>query len=210
MANEGKLYGVYGGAFDPVHAAHVEMARAAQTFACLDEVLFIPAAAPPHRPPPVASGAQRLAMLHLALADLPGCRPCACELREGLRWTIDTLRFLRRSRPGDQPCLLCGLDNVLQLPDWRDWRALLELAHLIVLPRGGARYPQPLPDWWREKQSDAPLPSAPDMRIVRLDHPPMTLSSSDIRRRIKADEPVGDDLGPAVAGFIRRHHLYRA
>ena len=210
MANEGKLYGVYGGAFDPVHSAHVEMARAALTLAGLDEVLFIPAAAPPHRPPPKACGAQRLAMLHLALTGLPDLRPCACELREGLRWTIDTLKFLRRSRPGDQPCLLCGLDNVLQLPDWRDWRALLELAHLIVLPRGGVEYPDPLPDWWREKQWDAPLQSAPAARIVRLDHPPMTLSSSDIRHRLAAGEPVGDDLPPGVAGFIDQLNLYHA
>ena len=210
MAHEGKLYGVYGGAFDPVHRAHVAMARAALTGFGLDHVLFVPAAAPPHRPPPAASGAQRLAMLHLALADQPGCAPCACELREGLRWTIDTLRYLRRSRPEDRPCLLCGLDNVLQLPDWRDWRALLELAHLIVLPRGGVEFPDPPPDWWRERQWDAPLDAAPGTRIVRLDHPPMTLSSSDIRRRLAAGEPTADDLPSGVDGFIRRHRLYHA
>ena len=210
MANEGKLYGVYGGAFDPVHRAHVTMARDALRQFNLHEVLFIPSSTPPHRARPLASGAQRLAMLHLALGDEPGCAPCACELREGLCWTIDTVTFLQNLRPTDRLCLLCGLDNMLALPKWRAWQSLLQQAHFIVLPRGGVSRPQPLPDWWQARIGQAPLDAASEPRIAWLNSPPMTLSSSAIRARIANGEPVAEDLPPRVAGFIDHHQLYQS
>src|SRR5207247_1483550 len=94
--------GVMGGTFDPVHLGHVAMAEAAAACAGLDRVLIVPAAVPPHRPAAGASAADRLAMCRLAAAGHPALEVSDIELRrEGLSYTVDTLRELAAERSGD-------------------------------------------------------------------------------------------------------------
>src|SRR5690606_18972130 len=120
---------LYGGTFDPVHEGHLAVARFARD-ALAATVHFMPAADPPHRPAPGANAAQRVEMLRLALADEPGLgldlRELACREPS---WTVETLRRLRDEIGQDAPvALLVGADSFLDLPRWREWRELFDLA----------------------------------------------------------------------------------
>ena len=129
----------YGGTFDPVHHGHLAIARAAHVTLGVP-VALMPAADPPHRPPPGASAADRVAMLELALAGEPGL---ALDLRElarpGRSYSVDTLRALRDELGEAAPlALLVGADSFLGLPTWKAWEALLDLAHFVVAERAGS------------------------------------------------------------------------
>src|SRR5690606_12349754 len=119
------LHVLYGGTFDPVHAGHLAIARAAHDTLGVP-VHLMPAADPPHRPPPGATAAQRVAMLELALEGEPGLRLGLRELaRTGRSWSVDTLRGLRAEIGDAAPvALLVGADSFAGLPSWKSWREL--------------------------------------------------------------------------------------
>ena len=129
---------ILGGTFDPVHNAHLRVAWEAAE--ALDaEVRLMPAHVPPHRPPPVASPAQRVAMLQAALAGQSRLQVDARELRRDQpSYTIDTLREIRAEEGPKRPLiLLVGADAFADLASWREWKGLFDLAHLAVLTRPG-------------------------------------------------------------------------
>jgi nicotinate-nucleotide adenylyltransferase len=127
---------VFGGTFDPVHIGHLRAAwEAAEALGA--EVHLVPAKIPPHRPQPVASPEQRVAMLRAALAGQDRLRLDLRELdRPGPSFTFDTLTSLR-SEVGDQRplVLVIGADAFAGLAAWHRWRELFELAHVCVLTR---------------------------------------------------------------------------
>ena len=134
-----RAIGFLGGSFDPVHHGHVGLAQAALDQLGLEEVRFIPAAQSWQKGAPGASGAQRAAMLRLALASTPRLGVDERELvRGGTSYTIDTARALRAECGAETAlCLLLGADQFLNLPTWRDWRGLLDLVNLAVAGRPG-------------------------------------------------------------------------
>ncbi len=134
-----KPIGILGGTFDPVHHGHLRIALEALEELELAQVRFIPCRLPSHRRQPLATPAQRLALLRLAVAGQPGFAVDERELRrEGPSYMVDTLASLR-AEFGETPlCLLLGGDAFNDLPGWHRWRNILELAHLIVLERPGA------------------------------------------------------------------------
>ena len=180
--------GILGGTFDPVHNAHLAMARAATQALGLDEVLFIPTGNPKYRKPAIASGEHRVAMLRLALADEPRCKVDARELQPGASgYTVDTLRALRaEGRPALH--LLLGADQYAKLGDWHAPREVRALAQLAVFARPGVQL--------EETVDFVPMPSMP-------------VSSSDIRARAARGEDLSGLVPPAVANYIARHALYR-
>jgi nicotinate-nucleotide adenylyltransferase len=127
---------VFGGTFDPIHIGHLRAAwEAAEALGA--EVRLVPAKIPPHRPQPVASPEQRVAMLRAALAGQDRLRLDLRELdRPGPSFTFDTLTSLR-SEVGDQRplVLVIGADAFAGLPGWHRWRELFDLAHVCVLTR---------------------------------------------------------------------------
>jgi nicotinate-nucleotide adenylyltransferase len=130
--------GLFGGTFDPVHCGHLRAALEVRERCGLGELRLVPAGRPPHRSPPQASAAERLALLRAAVADEPRLVVDDRELwREGPSYTVDTLLALRAERPGTPLCLVLGADACLGLPRWHRWREILQLAHLIVMPRPG-------------------------------------------------------------------------
>lgn len=207
----------YGGTFDPVHNGHLAIARGARdALGCT--IRLMPAADPPHRPPPGANAAQRAEMLALALDGEPGLALDLRELdRDGPSYSVDTLRRLRAEVGGDLPvALLVGADSLLSLPAWHEWRALFGLAHLVVAERPGNALDGPLPPalaaategrWVATPQA---LREAPCGRLLRLRQPLHPGSATEVRRRIAAGEPWRDLVPPAVATCIVRHRLYGA
>lgn len=185
-----KPLAIFGGTFDPIHLGHLCVAWEASELLDAD-VLMMPSGIPPHRPPPIASAAQRLAMLEVALRGQSRLILDGRELtRSGPSYTVDTLAELRGEH-GDRPVvLLLGADAFAGLPDWHGWRRLFDLAHIGVLSRPGEQtvLPEELQretaDRWVE--NPAALPAAPAGRVVALSVTPLEISATRIRELIAA------------------------
>src|SRR5437870_4749134 len=104
--------GIFGGTFDPVHLGHLILAEEAREQGRLEQVLFVPAARPPHKQEqPLTPFAQRVEMLSLALAGNPAFRIEQLERdRPGPSYTVDTLEELRRRQPDAELWLIVGSD----------------------------------------------------------------------------------------------------
>ncbi len=194
--------GLLGGSFDPPHLAHLALARVATAALALDELRWLPARTPWQKAgQPMADAEDRLAMLRLLTEDDPRWVIDERELRrEGLIYTIDTMRELAREMPAAEWFLVIGQDQYARFDTWREWRELLERVTLAVAARQGA------------------TPCAPPAlarlvhRVVVLDLPRLDISASDIRRRCAALAPPAEIeplVGAAIAGYIARHGLYR-
>ena len=195
--------GVYGGAFDPPHNAHMALAVAAVTQLRLTELRIFPTGEAWHKARALSAAADRLAMVKLAFADVPGARVDDRELkRTGPSYTLDTLRELRAENPDAQLLLVLGADQGQALPQWHGWQEILSIAIVCIAyrasPSGSAGQfdPQSLPD----------VPSG--ARFETIEFMPMTLSATEIRERIRRGEDVSRLVPPAVARYIAQHHLY--
>jgi nicotinate-nucleotide adenylyltransferase len=181
--------GILGGTFDPVHNAHLAMARAALQELKLDRVLWIPTGTPGYRSAPVASGADRVAMLRLALAGEPRCQIDERELAPGASgYTVDTLSSLRRDYEGHTLYLLIGADQFVKLDSWHRPEEVKRLAEIGVFMRP-------------EVQADTR-----GARVIAME--PLPISASDIRARAARGEDLSALTPPAVANYIQRHRLY--
>jgi nicotinate-nucleotide adenylyltransferase len=192
--------GILGGTFDPVHRGHISAATQLLGAADLGEVWLMPNADPPHRAvPPVASAADRLRMVELAVQGIDGIRASALEVERGGRsYTIDTLRALRRADPERQVALLLGFDAALQIRAWHEAEALFREASFVVFSRPSVAFQSA-----QLSQLGFP-PSA--TTLVHIETPP--ISARTIRERLGRGEPVDAMIAPAVAAYIRDHHLY--
>jgi nicotinate-nucleotide adenylyltransferase len=188
--------GVFGGSFDPPHNAHVALARSALDTLKLDEVRWIPAGAPWQKTRVVTPGADRAAMVALAIAHEPRFVLDRCELeRDGPSYTLDTVHALQARQPGADWFLLIGQDQYAGLPTWRGWQELLGLVVLAVANRPGS-VPAVHPDVSRSRQRTVPLPM-------------LDISATEVRRRVAHGEPIDHLVPPGVARYIADHHLYK-
>jgi len=183
---------ILGGTFDPVHNAHLRVAWEAAEM--LDaEVRLIPANVPPHRDQPIASAAERAAILRAALKGQDRLVIDERELhREGPSWTIDTLIDLRGEIGPERPLvLLVGADAFLGLPSWHRWGELFDCAHIGVLTRPGHEIAT-LPTELRIKvasrrTSDAnAIASTPSGRVLAMPVTPLEISATLIREVLAA------------------------
>lgn len=211
--------GIFGGTFDPVHLAHLRCAEEARETLHLDRVLFIPAAAPPHkRHRPVAPAAHRLAMLRRAVAGHPAFRVSAMELaRSGPSFSVDTLRRLRAQLPGStQLVFLLGLDAFREIHTWKDYRTLFTLADFAVFARPGyalRSFRAVLPVatrgdfcYGRDRQT---LKHKSGSQVRFLDLTALDISASTIRERVRRAQSVRYLVPLPVERYIARHRLYR-
>jgi nicotinate-nucleotide adenylyltransferase len=186
--------GLFGGSFDPVHLGHLLVAQAAREELSLERLFFLPAAQSPFKPDRrPAPGPARARMLRLALAGQSWCEVDEQELRRGgISYTIDTARDYARRYPRARLFYLIGADNVAQLAAWRDATELARLLEFVVVPRPG----------------EAGLCLPAPFRGRSLRGTPLSVSSSDIRARVKAGLPLGYLEPPAVAEVIAQESLY--
>jgi nicotinate-nucleotide adenylyltransferase len=210
--------GIFGGTFDPIHLAHLRSAEEARERLRLDEVLFIPAADPPHKRRRVATAAHRLAMVRLAIAGNPAFRVSTIEIdRGGRSFTVDTLRALRASLPADATLsLLIGFDAFCEIGTWKDYRTLFTLVDVIVWSRPPFRLHSPralLPVAARRDFCYGPghrtLRHRTGNQIHFLTVTALDLSASDIRLRLRRGLSVRYLVPPPVERYLSRHRLYR-
>ncbi|MGB5599919.1 MAG: nicotinate-nucleotide adenylyltransferase [Thiothrix litoralis] len=205
-----EMIGILGGTFDPVHYAHLRTAlEVAEHFGVAD-MRLIPGNVPPHRPQPVASPAQRLAMLQMALASEPRLQADDRELRrEGHSYSIDTLQSFRDEMGTERPILFAlGVDAFLHFQRWHRWDEILGLAHLVVVHRPG--YSLPPDDWYEPYLSANPaeLCTTPAGRIYLLPVTALDISATQVRERLKQGKSPRYLLPDSVLDSIQRHQLY--
>ena len=186
--------GLFGGSFDPVHLGHLLVAQAAMEELGLDRLFFVPAAQSPFKPESKPAPAPaRLQWLRLALAGKTNCEVDDREIRrDGVSYTIDTLRDYAKRFPNAQLFCLIGADNAAKLNEWREAGELAKLAEFVAIPRPGG--------------ATANFP--PPFRGRTLKGFPLGVSSSEIRARVKAGLPVAHLVPPAVAEAIHAAQLY--
>jgi nicotinate-nucleotide adenylyltransferase len=196
--------GIFGGTFDPVHVAHLAVAEAAAEAIGLECVLFVPARQPPHKLDVVLSPAEdRLAMVRLAIEGNDRFAVDPLEIgRAGPSYTVDTLEAIRSRRAMDGPdlALIVSTEAYRQLPTWRDPARIVELATIVVAPRGG----------YADAAADAlaDVPRGPE-RTVFLDKPRLRLSASELRTWAAEGRSLRYLVPDAVAAYIGDHGLYR-
>jgi nicotinate-nucleotide adenylyltransferase len=197
---------MFGGTFDPVHNGHLGIARQVLRDGQVAQVLFVPAAVPPHKQQqPVSPGHHRLAMLRLAIdaAGPAGLAVSDCELRRrSVSYTIDTARDLQ-GRLKHRLRLLLGMDSLVDLHKWRAARQLVCDFEFIVYRRPGIPMPTPLA---LTAHFGAKL--AAKLGTAVIDGPESALSASDVRHRAAAGKAVDGLVPAAVADYIIRHRLY--
>jgi nicotinate-nucleotide adenylyltransferase len=209
--------GVLGGTFDPIHLGHLDAAEAARTALQLDELCLLPSHDPPHRSTsPTASGFHRFALAALAIQGLAGYRVSDLELtRAGHSYTADSLRALQATgwKPS-QIFFILGADAFAEIATWREFPGVLDGAHFVVIARPGtgleeaaSRTPA-----LRERLHRAGnvIPAGGRTRVILIEARTRDISSTMIRARLGARQPIDDLVPAAVARHIAIHHLYGA
>ena len=197
--------GVFGGTFNPVHLGHLILAEQCREQGRLDQVLFIPAARPPHKQDlTLIAYAQRVEMLALAISGQPAFRIDDLEKdRPGPSFTVDTLTQLRERDADAELWLIIGSDTLHDLPQWHQPARILELAGLLIVPR--SRWP--IPDADEMKKTLALLENFP-LRYQVCDVPLIDIASRDLRRRIAAGQSVRYLVPRAVEAYLHDKDLY--
>lgn len=190
--------GLFGGSFDPVHLAHVALARVALEHLQLDELRWVPVGHAWQKQRQLSPAVHRTAMVELAIADLDGQVFEPCELRRsGPSYTLDTVRELQaRDGAAHQWFLVIGQDQYSHFDSWHGWPELLQRVTLAVAGRAG----------------DVPrcagkLAETPHL-IELLPLPLMAISATEIRARVARHEPIDALVPPEVARYIAQHRLY--
>lgn len=192
--------GIFGGTFDPVHSAHIALAKSALQQPGLERVLFIPAGRPPFKGNAGASWRDRVAMLRLALGAEGDARLDVSEIEDpslssAPSYSIITVERLLAEGAGPLGFIV-GADAFADLTKWHRWRDLARHVMFFVAPRPGASYAVP-----------------PGVTVGELNLPLHSVSSSAVRREIEealVGGPPPTDLAPAVWDYIRAHGLYRS
>ena len=207
--------GIFGGTFDPVHYGHLRAALEARELLKLEDFRLLPAGTPPHRSNTVGSAAHRLAMLQLAVSEYSGFRVDDREIRrEGNSYMADTLREIRKET-GDSPLLLIiGQDAANALDAWHEWRAIFDLAHLVIMRRPESRLA-----WSGELQSEMEsrlvlnpeqLAERPAGLVLALEVTQLAISSTGIRNLLLTGRSPHFLLPNAVIDYIEQNELYFA
>jgi len=205
--------GYFGGTFDPIHVGHLDVARAAREALGLERVWLVPARVPPHRAPPQASAAHRFAMAALAIANAPGLSLSDLEQEDDdPSYTSTTLDRLAGGGVDTRTLfLITGADAFKDIAAWKDYPAILDRAHFVVVSRPGASVAavrSALPTLSpRFRETPCSIPSQPGIFLV--DAPTAPVSSTTIRRATAAGESLVGLVPEAVGEYIARQGLYR-
>ncbi len=183
---------LYGGTFDPIHCAHLAVAAAAAERFRLDQVIFIPAASPPHKSGVThAPYEDRVRMAELAVAHDPRFRVSRLEENTLRSYTVDTLAKVRAGlSPEDELFFILGADAFAEIDTWHRWREVAAAVVFLVVSRPGHTYEIP-----------------PGVSVHRLDALELPVSSSDIRQSLSAGSQPSD-LPQCVFEYIRENGLY--
>ena len=190
--------GVMGGTFDPVHHGHLVAASEVQAWFDLDEVVFVPTGEPWQKSTREVSPAEdRYLMTVIATASNPRFWVSRADIdRKGPTYTIDTLRDLHALMPDAELYFITGADALGDIFTWRDAEELFALAHFVGCTRPGYA------------MDDSTLQGIPKDQLTIVEIPALAISSSDVRKRRAAGEPVWYLVPDGVVQYINKYSLY--
>jgi len=193
------MVGLFGGTFDPVHMAHLRLAEEAREEFNLERVLFIPAAVPPHKSGWGISPFQdRYEMVRLAVAGNPAFEASDLEAsRPGSSYSVDTVRELKARWP--DLAFLMGADQFLEIRTWKDPRELFALCRVVVFERPG----------FDLADTERMGPEIRSLNYLRARTGLYSVSSSDIRGRMRAGKSLRYLVPEPVQEYILAHGLYK-
>ncbi|OZA98410.1 MAG: hypothetical protein B7X52_00160 [Thiotrichales bacterium 34-46-19] len=200
--------GLMGGTFDPIHFGHLRSAWEVSQQLGLNEMHFIPSAIPVHRPQPVASAEQRLAMVKAAIEPISGWQVNDCELRrERPSYTVDTLLELRATL-GDEHefWFLMGSDAFEGLLSWHRWQELLSLTNIAVMVRAGSH-----PRCCAELNEMLNRSTSESVRFgqVRLvEVTALAISATQIRAELASNQLPHFLVSESVLEYIQHQRMY--
>jgi nicotinate-nucleotide adenylyltransferase len=214
--------GILGGTFDPIHRGHLGVAEAVRQALSLSRILLVPARVPPHRTSPLVSIYHRFAMVAIAAMTDESLVASDFDLdsfEPSYTWTLLD-RFDAQGYTASQMVFITGADAFAEIASWRHYPDILDRCHFAVVSRPGLAAPslaERMPalasrviDVGRAQGMDTArgvaLPADP--RILLIDAATPDVSSTEIRSRARAGEPLSDLLPDGVAAYVRRHGLY--
>ncbi|MBN4076492.1 nicotinate (nicotinamide) nucleotide adenylyltransferase [Gemmatimonas aurantiaca] len=192
----GSHWGLLGGAFDPPHNWHLELARKAMQSESLVGVAFLVSSIPPHKAQPSASFTHRVEMLNTHIEGISEF--CVCDIEREIAppgYTIRVVEKLQARFPEVEFSLIIGSDNLAILEQWYEVDKLLKLVTVLIAKRPGGR--SIIPEKWRDRIRFIPIEAH-------------AISSTAIRQNISDDESVAKLTSPAVIDYIYEHGLYSA
>jgi len=197
--------GVIGGTFDPIHNGHMAVAGEARIQLALSEVLFIPAGQPWLKADREITPAEhRVEMVRLAMAGNPQFKLSTMETeRPGPSYTAETLTELRGQLGSeDELYFIIGMDDLVQLPRWKDPAKLVKLCFVVVAPRQG--YEPPVLE---TLEKDIPGLS---QRVIFMNGPQLDVSASEIRGRVAKGLSINHLVPESINRYIKQQGLYRS
>lgn len=188
--------GLFGGSFNPPHTAHLIVAEAVHDQFGLDAVWWVPSYMPPHKDTDeLASAAHRLEMTRRATASNPSFEVLDVEIeRDGVSYTVETLRILQDRHPDYDFCLIIGSDSLRHFGSWHRPDEIVERAPLIVYKRPGAISSIVDPEYGNQVRfADAPL---------------LEVSGTEVRARRRSGRSIRYLVPDSVRTYIEEHGLY--
>jgi nicotinate-nucleotide adenylyltransferase len=200
--------GIMGGAFDPIHIAHLVTAEEALTQFDLDEVVFMPAGNPPHKSRELAPAEARYLLVSVATANHPSFSVSRYEIeREQVGYTVDTLEYVAGLLgPGAQLFFITGADAVLDILSWKSPGRVMELCTLIAATRPG--YDLSRLSGVFEELGPGVAGGGPEARVRMMAIPALAISSSMIRERLASGRSIRYLVPDGVAQLIEKTGLY--
>jgi len=203
-----KKIGIMGGTFNPIHHGHLVTAQEALSQFGLDRVIFIPTGDPPHKVEDrLASAEDRYIMAVIATSSNSSFFVSRIEIeREGKSYTIDTVRLLKKIYGHDsQLFFITGADAILEILTWKDTDEIVSLCKFIAATRPG--YNLARLDELRKRLFRSKIVT--DKRIFVMEIPALSISSTDIRNRLRDNRPIDYLVPEGVSNYILKHGLYR-
>lgn len=203
MDNSKKRIGIMGGTFDPIHNAHLTLAKQAYEQFSLDEIWMLPNGNPPHKRNIRQADVEcRINMIQLAIQDIPYLKLCDAE-RSGrvFHYTYETLQRLHADHPDTVFYFIMGADSLFEFDAWREPGIVSRECILLAAVRDHCHREQ-IQTRIRE------LKEKYGAEIHLLDTPNMDIASVDIRELISCGEDISHMVPPVVADYIRSHGLY--
>ena len=195
--------GILGGTFDPVHYGHIQLAQAALDNLGLRQIVFVPAADPPHKQNQAITPAQhRVAMLKLALVNKPAFSVSLVDVdRPGPHYSIEMIALLQQTYQlgPAQSFFIVGADSLIDLPTWHKPEVLLGLCRLVVAHRPGYQ-----PDVAHLAKQLPGLRTS----LLWLEMPETPLSATTVRQKLELGQALTNDVPPSVWAYIQDHQLY--
>lgn len=186
--------GILGGTFDPPHNGHIAVARAAMKECGLEKIIFIPAKYPPHKPiDRVTSEKDRMNMLSLAVSGYDEFEVSDIELKKNsISYTVETLHEIKKRYQGSEIIFIIGADNISEMESWYKPDEILDIASIVAFNRPGfepgGRYKSKI-------------------RLLKM--PPVDISSTEIRSKIRANDSIENLVPDPVREYIEKNSLYR-